>query len=66
MHPWRAKLLATRDRLQEDEEDDNFALRYVIGLDLGTSGGSQRSRVHGGSRPGKAPNIVRDREEMHN
>ena len=63
MDSWRQKFIDARDRLQDDEDEDDFALRWVVGLDLGSSSRSKRPRVHGGSKHGKAQNVERDRED---
>ena len=55
-----------RDRLQDDEDDNDFALRWIVGSDLESSSRSKRPRVHGGSRPRKAQNVERDRKDIHN
>ena len=64
MDSWRQKFIDTAERLQDDEDDD-FALRWIIGLDFGSSSRSKRPRIHTGSRPGKAQNVERDMEDMH-
>ena len=48
MDSWRQKFIDARNRLQDDEDDDDFALRWVVGLDLGSSSRSKRPRVHDG------------------
>ena len=63
---YEGKNLLMQQRLQDDEEDNDFALRWIVGLDLGSSSRSKRPRVHRGSRPRKAQNVERDREHMHN
>ena len=50
----RQKFIDARDKLQDDEDDNDFALRWVVGLDLGSSSRSKRPRVHSGSRPSKS------------
>ena len=65
MDSWRQKFIDVRDRLQDDEDDDDFALRWVVGLDLGSNSRSKRPRVHNGSRLRKAQNVERDRKDMH-
>jgi hypothetical protein len=61
MHPWRARLQAARELLLEDEREDDFVVQWVVGLQMET----ERTRVAGGSQPGRHTNIGRDREEMH-
>ena len=66
MHSWRQKLLEARERMQDDDDDNEFALGWVLGLDLGSSSSGKRARVYGGSCPRKYTNVLRGREEMHN
>lgn len=65
MHPWRARLLAAREAMKEDEEDDDFNLQWILQMQRGYGDGIDMSAHVGGSRPGRAPNIARDRQEMH-
>jgi hypothetical protein len=64
MDQWRERLLATRELILEDDEEDDFNVNWIIGLGLSAPRGHMPSIVHG-SRPGKSPNIDRHRHEMH-
>jgi hypothetical protein len=66
MDAWRARLQASFDFLMEDDdEEDAFNMSLVLGLGFGMEGDLGLSRGSGGSRPGKIPNINRDRFVMH-
>ena len=64
MHRWHKKLLEARERMLDD--DDEFVLRWVIGLDLGSSLNSKKARVCGGFCSEKSSNVLRSREELYN
>ena len=65
MHPWRARLLATRQAMREDDEYDELNLEWVLQMQRANGDGVNMPARVGGSRPGRAPNIIRDRQEMH-
>ena len=64
MDQWRERLLATRELFLEDDEEDDFNVNWVMELGLNAPRGRIPSIVRG-SRPGKSPNIDRQRYEMH-
>jgi hypothetical protein len=59
MDQWRERLLASRELILEDDDEDDFNVNWIMGL------GFNAPRIVQGSRPGKSPNIDRHRHEMH-
>jgi len=56
-------LLASQYVSNDSDEEEEFVLN--LGLEFRVNNGFTRPFVVGGSRPGKAPNVDRDRHEMH-
>ena len=64
MDAWRAQFKAGRQRLLDDDEEDDVVVNFVLGLGFVNPKQALPS-IRGGSRPGKSPNIERFRIEMH-
>ena len=64
MDAWRAQFNACRQRLLDDDDEDDVVMNFVLGLGFVNPERALPS-IRGGSRPGKSPNIERFRVEMH-
>jgi hypothetical protein len=65
MDAWRERLAASRRQFREDDEEDELNIRMVLGHFHGGVDEEPLPRVRGGSRPGRARNIDRERQLMH-
>ena len=65
MDAWRERLAASRRQFREDDEEDELNIRVVLGHFHGGVDEEPLPRVRGGSRPGRARNIDRERRLMH-
>ena len=64
MEAWRVRLAASRQQLFQNDDEDDLMLNLVVGqFDVGGDGGPRV--VHRGSRPGRARNIDRERQQGH-
>jgi hypothetical protein len=65
MDAWRARLLANRELILDDDEEDEGNLNVLLGVGMDDEDEVILPRVLGISRQGKTPNIDRDRYGMH-
>jgi hypothetical protein len=65
MDAWRIRLLANWELILDDDEEDEGNLNVLLGVGMDDENEVILPRILGGSRPGKTPNIDRDRHGMH-
>lgn len=65
MDAWRARALTSRDVFDDSDEEEELAFNMNLGLGFRVSNEFTKPSVVGGSQPGKAPNVDRDRHGMH-